>query len=156
MSNHWFAILTLTLICSLPLEFTLQAQTKDAKVGTATVSGRVNIKGEPAQGVTVFLMHGSTGNETSGKTDENGYFRITGLSAGAYTPRLLSLGNSRSDEGLVRGRLIHVAEGEIIENVDIELTPGGVITGRVTGSNDRPLVEELVELPLSSRSESAG
>jgi 5-hydroxyisourate hydrolase-like protein (transthyretin family) len=150
MSNHWFAILTLTLICSLPLEFTEQNQSTDARVGTATVSGRVTIKGEPAQGVTVFLKHESTRNELSGKTDENGYFRITGLPAGRYTPMPLSLGYlipRGSTDGMVpRGRMIHVAEGEIIENVDIELTPGGVITGRVTGSNDRPLVEEQVEL----------
>jgi hypothetical protein len=146
MSNHWFAILTLTLICSVPPEFTKQDQQKDAKVGTATVSGRVTIKGEPVQGVTVFLRHETTGDERSRKTDENGYFRITGLPAGRYVPMLLSLGNSISAEGLVRDRMIHIAEGEIIDNVDIELTPGVVITGRVTGSDDRPLVEEPVEL----------
>jgi hypothetical protein len=146
MSNHWFAILTLTLICSLPLELTKRTQQKDAKIGTATISGRVTIKGEPVQGVTVFLKHESIGSIPSGKTDENGYFRGTGLPAGRYTPMLLSLGNSISAEGLVQDRMIHVAEGEIIENVDIELTPGVVIKGRVTGSNDRPLVEELVEL----------
>jgi Carboxypeptidase regulatory-like domain len=150
MSNRWFPILTLTLICSLPLESTNQAQTKDAQVGSATVSGRVTIKGEPAQGVTVFLRHESTRNEPSGKTDENGYFRITGLPAGRYTPMPLSLGyimpRGSTDGMMLKGRTIHVAEGAIIEKVDIELIPGGVITGRVAGSNDRPLVEEQVEL----------
>ena len=42
--------------------------------------------------------------------------------------------------------MFHIAEGEVIENFDIELIPGGVITGRVTDSNGRPLVEEQVQL----------
>jgi hypothetical protein len=149
MPNHWFAILTLTLICSLPLEFNEQAQ---AKVGTATVSGRVTIKGEPARRVTVFLkaQEGSGTSELYGKTNENGIFRITGVPAGRYTPNTITQGyiiTRRSGDGWTIGaRVINVAEGEIVENVEIELVPGSVITGRVTGSNDRPLVEEQVEL----------
>jgi hypothetical protein len=47
---------------------------------------------------------------------------------------------------MARGAVFHIAEGDVIENFDIELIPGGVITGRVTDSNGRPLVEERVRL----------
>src|SRR5262245_65533619 len=95
MPNHWFAILALTLIFSLPFEFTKEAQAIGGMQGTASVSGRVTIKGELAKGVKVFLQpqqtKGSGTDETtpSAKTNENGYFRITGLPAGRYV--LISL-----------------------------------------------------------------
>ena len=56
MPNRWFAILALTLICTLPFEFTKEARAIGAKQGAATVSGLVTIKGEPAKGVKVFLQ----------------------------------------------------------------------------------------------------
>src|SRR5215510_3880073 len=156
MPNHWFAILALTLIFSLPFEFTKEAQAIGGMQGTASVSGRVTIKGELAKGVKVFLQpqqtKGSGTDETtpSAKTNENGYFRITGLPAGRYVPISLTPGYIMSkgwtDYTMSRGGAFDIADGEVIENFDIELTPGGVITGRVTDSNGRPLVEERVRL----------
>jgi uncharacterized GH25 family protein len=152
MPNRWVAILALTLIGSLPFEFTTEARSQ----GAASVSGRVTIKGEPAKGIKVFLQPQRTTesgtNETtmSAKTNENGYFRITGLPAGRYTPISLTPGyimpKGRTDYTMARGAEFDIAEGEVIENLDIELIPGGVITGRVTDSNGRPLVEEQVQL----------
>jgi Carboxypeptidase regulatory-like domain len=98
MPNHWFTILALTLICSLPFKFTKEARAIGAKQGAATVSGRVTIKGEPAKGVKVFLQpqqtmeSGNNGTTPSAKTNENGYFRITGLPAGRYVPISLTPG----------------------------------------------------------------
>src|SRR5262245_30678857 len=156
MANHPFAILALTLICSLPFEFTTETRSPGAMQGTAIVSGRVIINGEPAKGIKVFLQPQQTtesgSNETtpSAKTNENGYFRITGLPAGRYAPISLTPGYIMSkgwtDYTMARGAAFEIAEGENIENFDIELVPGGVITGRVTDSNGRPLVEEQVQL----------
>ena len=156
MPNRWFAILALTLICSLPFKFTKEARAIGAKQGAATVSGRVTIKGEPAKGVKVFLQpqqtmeSGNNGTTPSAKTNENGYFRITGLPAGRYVPISLTPGyimpKGGTDYTMARGAAFDIAEGEVIENFDMELIPGGVITGRVTDSNDRPLVEEQVKL----------
>src|SRR5262245_55801925 len=155
MPNHWFAILALTLIFSLPFEFTKEAWAIGAMQGTASVSGLVTIKGKPAKGVAVFLqsqqsMESGTNETTpSAKTNENGYFRISGLPAGRYFPISLTLGYIISKGGAVnpmyRGVPFDIADGEVIENFDIELTPGGVITGRVTDSNGRTLVEEQVQ-----------
>src|SRR5262245_23435020 len=156
MPNHWFAILALTLICSLPYEFTKEAQAIGVIQGTASVSGLVTIKGEPAKGVPIYLQPQQTmesendGTTPSAKTNENGYFRITGLPAGRYVPISLTPGYIMSKGGtdytMARGAVFHIAEGEVIENFDMELTQGGVITGRVTDSNGRSLVEEQVRL----------
>src|SRR5215510_16017508 len=156
MPNHWFAILALTLICSHQFEFTKEIQAIGAMQGTATVSGLVTIKGKPAKGIAVFLQPQqrteSGANETTptAKSNENGYFRITGVPAGRYVPISLTPGYIMSKGGtdytMARGAAFDIAEGEDIDNFDIELTPGGVITGRVTDSNNRPLVEERVQL----------
>ena len=42
--------------------------------------------------------------------------------------------------GPTAGQNLKVSEGENVENVDIELYRGGVITGRVTDSQKQPLV----------------
>ena len=96
------------------------------------------------------MESGNDGTTPSAKTNENGYFRITGLPAGSYVPISLTPGYIMSKGGtdytMARGPVFDIAEGEVIENFDIELIPGGVITGRVTDSNGRPLVEEQVQL----------
>src|SRR5262245_23432667 len=90
MSNHLVTILALTLTCSLSGYSTTLAQSKETKPGTATVSGRVTIKGEPAPGITVVLHpqqnieYGITSTIPSAKTDADGNFRVTGLIAGRY------------------------------------------------------------------------
>src|SRR5262245_47102820 len=156
MSSHWFAILALTLIFSLPFKFTKEANAISGMQGTASVSGRVTIKGKPAKEVTIYLQPQQTmesendGTTPSAKTNENGYFRITGLKAGRYAPISLTPGYIMSKGGpsftMARGDAFDITEGEVIDNFDIDLIPGGVITGRVTDSNGRPLVEEQIHL----------
>ena len=88
MLKHNFALCILVLTFVFP---SLQAQIADTKVGTATVSGRVTLKDEPARGVVVVLRSEeamraadrSPGLRT--KTDENGRFRFANLNAGWYT-----------------------------------------------------------------------
>jgi hypothetical protein len=145
MSNHWFAILTLTLSCSLPLEFTKQSQEKDARVGTATVSGRVTIKGEPAEGVTVFLSESRiTTFNPSGKTDERGNYRITGVPAGRYVPNSpapFNPFNNSLGSSLVRierdgvpqpGDTIEIGAGEHVSNLRlVTATPNLSLRGEI-------------------------
>jgi Carboxypeptidase regulatory-like domain len=154
MSKPTFTILAITLICCMMFERSAQSQSRGAKEGTATVSGRVTVKGEPAPGITVTLqpqrMTGPPNPEDipSAKTDENGNFSITGVAAGRYfampqAPGFIMPGGM---PGMRSGRTLHVADGENIEKIEIELKRGSVITGRVTGLNGRPLVDERVEL----------
>ena len=82
------------------------------------------------------------------KTDENGRFRFANLKAGRYTLAAIAPGFITPVENTFgsRSRAIDLSDGENVENQEIALKRGGVITGRVTGANGKPLVEQLVNL----------
>ena len=72
-------------ILVLPIAYhSVQAQALETKAVTATVSGRVTLKGEPARGVTVILQGQNPGESNSprARTDESGRFYFTGLICG--------------------------------------------------------------------------
>jgi hypothetical protein len=147
-------LLALALFCCAHFENLSQAQSKGAKQGTSTVSGKVTLKGEPLRGVTVTLrIYRNTpvfdpSSIYRGKTDESGRFLITGLAAGRYSVDAVAPGYISSESASFgpQGRVLNISDGESIENVNIDLSRGGVITGRVIDSNYRPLVEEYVQL----------
>ncbi len=157
MSKLILTAFALATLCCFPLSFTAHAQSKETKAGTSTVSGRVTVKEEPMRGVTVTLREqrplvtsSDTATAPRAKTDANGIFRITGVASGRYSVSaaaaayVLSEGNP-AYQGM-SGRILNVGDNETIENIDIELKRGGVITGSITDSSGRPLVEEQVEL----------
>ena len=151
MSKLSFALGILVLPLAL---LSIQAQPAETKPGTATVSGRVTLKGEAARNVTVYLQSQRSPAPSNpaavlrARTGDDGQFRITGVAAGAYSLIALAPGfTSPGDEDFgARGKTISVSEGERVENVEIEIKRGGVITGRVTDSQGRPLVEESLRL----------
>jgi len=134
----------------LPLALlSIQAQPVVTKAGAATVSGRVTLKGEPARGVAVLLQGQGQGpsNAPRAKTDEQGRFRFTSVAAGRYMIFALAPGYiSPGDDEMGRRQTLNVAEGEKVENVEIEIKRGGVIAGRITDSQGRPVIEETVNL----------
>ena len=150
-------ILALVLLCrSLFADPTL-AQAKDTKTGTTAISGRVTLKGEPVGGVVVALQlveklqagRPNQNPELRAKTDNDGIFRIVGIPAGRYLISALAPGlvtPSESPYWLYEGKLINISEGESIDNIEVALKRGGVITGRVTDVNGHPLIEEHVSL----------
>ncbi|HKQ74280.1 MAG TPA: carboxypeptidase-like regulatory domain-containing protein [Blastocatellia bacterium] len=142
-------------VVALPLMFlSLQAQTPETKVGTGVVSGRVTLKSESAKGVVVVLQSEDTmraGDRSPGlrmRTDENGRFRFTGLKAGRYTLAAIAPGFITPVENSLGGRAkaIDLADGENVENQEIALKRGAVITGRVTNASGKPLVDQQVRL----------
>jgi protocatechuate 3,4-dioxygenase beta subunit len=50
------------------------------------------------------------------------------------------------------GRFVIVGEGETIDKIDFSLVRGGVITGRITDADGRPVVEERVQLSPADNS----
>jgi hypothetical protein len=127
-----------------------QPQRTETKAGTATVSGRVTLKGEPARGVMVILQGRNPGqaNSPRARTDENGRFRFNGVDAGNYSIYALAPGYIRLQEtSLGLGdKTLNLAEGDKVENVDLEIRRGGVIAGRITDSQGRPVIEETINL----------
>jgi carboxypeptidase family protein len=135
----------------LPFAFNyVRAQGSEVKTGTATISGRVVLKGEPARGMMVMLvMQGqSMPNAPRATTDESGKFNFTGVPVGRYSVYAAAPGYVSPDDTNfgMRGKTLNLTEGEKIENLDIEIKRGGVIAGRITDSQGRPLIEEPINL----------
>jgi protocatechuate 3,4-dioxygenase beta subunit len=138
-------------ILVLPSAFhSVQSQAAQTKTETATVSGRVSLKGEPARGVTVILQMQTPGlsNAPRAKTDESGRYHFTGVPAGRYSVFAVAPGYVSPEESDFsrRGKSLNLADGDKVENIDLEIKRGGVITGRVVDSQGRPVIEERVTL----------
>src|SRR5262245_65639038 len=101
MSKLKFTLGILVSLFSLSLEVSIQAQPRETKPETATVSGLVTLKGEPARGVTVLLMEqrANVNNSPRAKSDENGRFRFTGVAAGRYSIAALAPGYVSMGDG---------------------------------------------------------
>src|SRR5215470_2475050 len=129
----------------LVLHFTfhsIQAQPGETKTGTATVSGWVTLKGEPARGVEVILVTQIrwSANAPRARTDENGRFLFTNVAAGSYEIFAVAPGYVSPFE------MHSVADGAKVEDVDLKIKRGGVIAGRIIDSQRRPVIEETITL----------
>jgi Carboxypeptidase regulatory-like domain len=130
-------------------------QAAETKAGTATVSGRVTMKGESGRAVMIILDGRNPFPSTthSAWTDENGRFRFTGVVAGRYSVHAFAPGYA-STEDKSRSALeksLNIADGEKVENIDFEIRRGGVIAGRITDSQGRPVIEETITLSKRNR-----
>src|SRR5262245_8139100 len=151
MSKLSFALSFAFSLLVLPIAVhSIRAQAAETNAGTAIVSGRIALKGEPARGVMVLLQGQNPGLADSPRasTDESGRFRFTAVVAGWYSISALAPGYIMLEETSLGfpGKTLNIAEGEKVENVDLEIKRGGVITGRITDSNGRPVIEEKVTL----------
>lgn len=131
---------------------------KEQKSGSVT--GRVTIDGRAAAGVIVLLspsgsdparrielsLAGATAIRTT--TDENGNFNFSDVPAGRYraAPYTLSHIAAPDSKSSEHEREITVTHDQTLEGIDFALIRGGVITGRVTDANGRPLIRETISL----------
>lgn len=143
----------LLLILLTLLSFSVCALAQSAqKTGTGVITGRIMVADKPAPGVVVVAAPGEQGanrRETArATTDYEGNYRLMGLPAGRYNimplaPTLVSL-----SEGMYGGvgRFVLLGEGETVEKIDFALMRAGVITGRITDADGKPVIEERVQL----------
>ncbi|HJQ30735.1 MAG TPA: carboxypeptidase regulatory-like domain-containing protein [Pyrinomonadaceae bacterium] len=129
----------------------VRAQTGARAEAPANISGRIVLEeGEGLRGVVITLLSPDPTTRSrpvaKTKTDADGRYLLSDVPPGRYwvTPRapayvVNGLANTNS-----LGRQVIVEAGESVEDFDFKLTRGGVITGRVTNAEGRPLVREAV------------
>src|ERR1700740_1953529 len=144
--------------------------TKDATPPrTGSISGHILVNNKAAAGVEVAAFSTESANRripaAQSKTDSEGYYHLSGLRASNYqvstfTPNMIPADNAPpSPMGypyFVLSKSILLGAGEDVAEIDLKLARGGVITGKVTDADDKPVVEERVSLqPVSENGQPA-
>ncbi len=148
VSSH-ILILPALLLSVVCLSQRANSQSKtETKATDATVSGKVTIKGKPAAGIIVG-MRMSRPDELAttykAKTDQEGVYRITKVVSGSYSVAPVSPTFVAADSvNNPQGQSVIINESENVDGINFDLVPGGVITGKVTDNEGRPLIEERV------------
>ena len=152
------AIIPALLLCCAGFCQRANSQTKPAKKNPdATVSGKVTIKGKPAPGVVVGMRSSQPAQfdpTFKAITDQDGSYRVSDVPAGSYNVVPVAPALVIADVNNSSGQTVVITEGEHVEGIDFELVRGGVITGKVTDADGRPLIEERVNLmPVEQRNQ---
>lgn len=128
------------------------------KAGTGVITGHIAVGDKPAQGVVVIVTPGEFGPDrreiARAVTDYEGNYRLMGLPVGRYNVMALAptmVGPTDNTFGGT-GRFVIMGEGETVEKIDFSLTRAGVITGRVTDADGKPVIEERVQLAPADNS----
>jgi Carboxypeptidase regulatory-like domain len=124
------------------------SQTTPEKAATASISGKVKIKDKAVAGVVVFAQEqnprGWRSSNYRSTTDQSGNYRITNLPAGTYSIRPAA--PSFALEDYVTNNAVVVVEGETVEDINFSMAPGGVITGKISDADGKPLINEYVTI----------
>ena len=151
MSSSLVRAVTVSLVIVLPsLRVFAQTQVTPKPVKSlGSVSGKVTIKGKGAPNIVVALHRPDFFNpfESTARatTDQDGNYKINNVAAGAYRVSFGAVGYVPANN--ISGfRNIAVGDGENIEDVNIALVRGGVISGKITDADGRPLIEQAVRL----------
>ena len=125
----------------------VNAQNPAQKTRTSTISGKVTMKGNGVAGILVGVRLPQSGRREAAvvtETDEQGKYRLSNVAPGQY--EVLLGAPQYVLTGVDRTKNLIVGEAETIENVDFSIVRGGVITGKVTDADGRPVIEEPVEV----------
>lgn len=151
--TRYSAILALVLCCTASSSFAQTPALKKSPGGIIT--GKVTLKGKAAPGIVVGVRVGqpTTPFEPTfrGTTDEEGKYRISDVPAGSYEVVPAAPAFVIFDSANPRGQTVVLTEGESVDGIDFALVRGGVITGKVTDAEGRPVVEQRVNLNLADQ-----
>jgi 5-hydroxyisourate hydrolase-like protein (transthyretin family) len=141
----------LLAILSLPTLLWAQAVSKQAaKAPRGSISGKVTIKEKGAPGVVVSLRKTDSTNpfeqSQKGTTDQDGFYRIANVPPGSYEVTPSAPAFVPADVKDPKGKTVLVGEDENIENINFALVRGGVITGKVTDADGRPVMQQQVNI----------
>jgi hypothetical protein len=123
-----------------------QSPAASSQEGACSISGRVTIENEVALDVAIVLQL-ATGSfpllppVARATTDKEGRFKLTNVAAGRYYLTALAAAYfAPSEDRMAPGKIVTLMKGEDLEGVELELIPGGVITGRVTTAGGYPVI----------------
>jgi uncharacterized protein (DUF2141 family) len=127
-------------------------------VATGSVSGQVSLDGQPAGNVVVTVRTPSQGADIArtvakSKTGSDGRFQVIGLPPGKFlvTPQAPGfIVTNVEDRGYYAdtGLMVTLAEGETLRDLRFTMQRGGVVTGRITSEDSRPVIAQMVTLRL--------
>src|SRR6185369_10927470 len=149
-SAHYLPAVLLTIL-SIPTSLWAQAAPKQpTKAPRGSISGRVTIKEKSAMGVVVSLRKTVQANPFEvalrATTDQDGNYRIANVPPGSYEVMPSAPAFVPSDLKEQRNKTVLVAEDENVDNINFALVRGGVITGKVTDADGRPVIQQQVNL----------
>jgi hypothetical protein len=145
MVSSRLAVASVVLIFGVVASSSSQT-TPEKAAATASISGKIRVKDKAVAGVVVFAEDQNAGRRWTkiprATTDSTGSYRITNVPAGTYVIRPVAPAFAL-DEDI---NSVVISEGENVEDIDISMVPGGVITGKITDADGKPLIEENVNV----------
>ena len=161
-----FALITSSVVIVSARRDTV-AQTPEAKSkGTGSISGKVTLGSKAAAGIPVAAFSNDQNSRRAPAkttTDNEGHFRLFGMGAATYQIMPLTPSFVPAERNLAAGypyygaaKTILLSAGENVEDVDLKLVRGAVITGRITEEEGKPVIEERVELQTADEKPGQG
>src|SRR5215470_14645911 len=160
MNSAQLRFLSMLVLLLLVVSTGIAQTSTSAAKATATISGRITVEGQPAQGVEVILLRNDDWRRMdfglgippllSATTDSEGRYKLSNVAAGAYVllahaPAYVVQTSERRRRDN-SGKAMNVAENDNLENVDLTMTRGGVVTGKVTDEDGQPVIAEQVTI----------
>jgi len=143
------ALASILIVCPIPSSFAQDSK----KEPSGSITGQVTVGGRPAARVTVMLTPSDRSPlqqqmSIRATTDEEGRFTLKSVPAGSYTvsPNTPALVVGSDTSFAQPGKTVTLGDGEEVDGIDFSLVKGGVITGRVTNAEGRPLIEQRISL----------
>lgn len=158
---RYLIVLAVSFSCAA-LSPAAHCQTKlSTKSVTSSVSGRVTIHGKGAPGITVGVRRQEFSTQISPLlktiTDQDGNYRITGIPPGNCQVLPIAPLYVQPDLTIGRGgKMLLLSAGEDVQGIDFSLLRGGVITGKVTDADGRPVIEERITISPEGQTRSRG
>ena len=146
-STRYTPAVLLTVLCIAATVFAQSNNPQGAKAPRGSVSGRVTIKDKGAPGVAVGLRKAELNpfeQQLKATTDHDGFYRIANVPPGSYevapsAPAFVTV-------DIQRGKTVVLGDDENVDGVNFSLVRGGVITGKVTDADGRPVIQQQVSL----------